>query len=86
MNSTFKALSDSTRRRILELLIEKNMTAGEIFMEFNISKSSISHHLSILTNADLVFREKIGQHVMYSINTTAFQDITKWFFTIMNKK
>ncbi len=48
MNDVFKALSDPTRRRILELLYERDMTAGDIADAFNISKPSISHHLNIL--------------------------------------
>ena len=48
MNSLFKALNDETRRQIVELLKEKDMNAGEIAEQFNISKPSISHHLDIL--------------------------------------
>lgn len=80
MNKAFKALSDPTRRRILELLKDKELTAGEIADDFNISKPSISHHLNILTNAELVMREKKGQYVIYSLNTTAMQEILKWAF------
>ena len=75
MDSVFKALNDNTRREILKLLKQKDMTAGEIADAFNISKPSISHHLEILRNADLVSSEKQGQFVMYSINTTMLDDI-----------
>jgi len=75
MDSIFKALNDNTRREILKLLKQKDMTAGEIADAFNISKPSISHHLEILRNADLVSSEKQGQFVMYSINTTMLDDI-----------
>jgi DNA-binding transcriptional ArsR family regulator len=54
MNSFFKALNDGTRREILSMLKEKDMTAGEIAEKFNISKPSISHHLDLLRQADLV--------------------------------
>ena len=57
MNDAFKALSDPTRRKILELLSEKDRNAGEIAEYFQISKPSISHHLNILKNAGLVPRE-----------------------------
>ncbi|MTI47058.1 autorepressor SdpR family transcription factor [Sporosalibacterium faouarense] len=80
MNKAFKALSDPTRRKILELLKDNDLTAGEISECFNISKPSISHHLNILSNAELVLRDKQGQHVIYSLNTTALQDILKWTF------
>jgi len=80
LNELFKALSDPTRRKILELLKEKDMSAGEIADYFNISKPSISHHLNILKNANLVLWEKDGQNIIYSINTTAMQEIVKWIF------
>lgn len=80
MNETFKALSDQTRRRILEMLKERDMTAGEIADQFDISKPSISHHLNILKNVGLIIADKQGQNIYYSLNTTELQEITKWFF------
>lgn len=80
MNDAFKALADPTRRKILELLAVKDKNAGEIAEYFNISKPSISHHLSILKNAGLIMDERQGQNIMYSLNTTVFQDVIKWFF------
>lgn len=80
MNNAFKALADPTRRQILKLLQEKDLTAGEIADYFNISKPSISHHLSALKNADLIISERQGQFIYYSLNTTVFQDLIKWFF------
>lgn len=85
MNNAFKALSDPTRRKILELLNEKDLTAGEIAEHFNISKPSISHHLNLLKNADLVLWEKDGQNVIYSLNTTVFQEIVKWAFDFLER-
>ena len=82
MNDVFKALSDSTRRKILELLAKRDMNAGEIADYFNIRKPSISHHLSILKNADLICDERKGQNIVYSLNTTVFQDVVRWFFDI----
>lgn len=81
-NNSFKALSDPTRRQILQMLRSKNMTAGEIAEKFNISKPSISHHLNILKQADLVFDERQGQNIIYSINTSVFDNIISWFLTI----
>ena len=80
MNDAFKALSDSTRRKILEMLLEKDLSAGEIAEHFEISKPSISHHLSILKEAGLVLREREGQKLVYSLNMTVFQELMKWFF------
>ncbi len=79
MNDGFKALSDPTRRKIIELLKEKNMSAGEIAEHFNMTKPSISHHLSILKNADLISAERDGQQIIYELNTTIFQNLIKWF-------
>ncbi len=82
MNSLFKALNDETRRQIVELLKEKDMNAGEIAERFNISKPSISHHLDILRQADLVISEKKGQFVEYSLNTTILEDLLNWILTL----
>ncbi|WP_350445987.1 autorepressor SdpR family transcription factor [Anaeromonas gelatinilytica] len=82
VNKVFKALSDPTRRKIIEYLKERDMTAGEIANYFDISKPSISHHLSILKNAELVLWEKDGQNVIYSLNTTVVQEVMKWFFDL----
>ena len=82
MNSIFKALNDETRRRIIELLKDNDMNAGEIADEFNISKPSISHHLDILKRADLITSEKKGQFVEYSLNTTILEDLLNWIITL----
>jgi ArsR family transcriptional regulator len=86
MNSVFKALNDPTRREILRLLQEKDMTAGEIAEQFNISFPSISHHLDLLKQAKLVASEKEGQFVYYSLNTTVVDEIVKWFMQFKPKK
>lgn len=81
INDVFKALSDPTRRKILEMLKEKDMTAGEIADAFTISKPSMSFHLNILKNAELVIAQREGQNIVYSINTTLFQDVISWFYS-----
>lgn len=75
MGDVWKALADPTRRKILELLKKRNMNAGEIAAEFNMTKSSISNHLNILKQADLVDSEKQGQNVVYSIKTSVIEDM-----------
>lgn len=82
MNAVFKALNDPTRRKILEMLREKDMTAGEIADAFNISKPSISHHLDLLRQADLVVSVKEGQFIHYSINTTVMDEIIQWIIQL----
>ena len=82
LNLSFKALSDPTRRKILQMLRQKNMTAGEIAEQFNISKPSISHHLNILKQADLISDERVGQNIIYSLNTSVFDDLIGWVLTL----
>lgn len=86
MNSVFKALNDPTRRQILEMLREKEMTAGEIAEQFQISWPSVSHHLDLLKQAQLVTAEKDGQYIYYSLNTTVVDEILKWFLQFKSKK
>ena len=78
MNKIFKAFNDPTRRQILQLLREQDMTAGQIADYFDISKPSISHHLDLLKQADLVSTERKGQFIVYSINTTVVDEILNW--------
>ena len=85
MNILFKALNDGTRREILELLRDKDLTAGEIADHFNISKPSISHHLDLLKQAELVEASKQGQFIHYSLNTTVVDEIVKWFMQFKAK-
>lgn len=86
MNAVFKALNDPTRREILEMLQESDLTAGEIADKFHISFPSISHHLDLLKQAKLVTSEKDGQYVYYSLNTTVVDDIVKWLLQFKSKK
>jgi len=82
MKALFKALNDETRRQIIELLKEKDMNAGEIADQFNISKPSISHHLDILKRADLIIGEKKGQFIEYSLNTSILEDLLTWILML----
>ncbi|WP_227020126.1 autorepressor SdpR family transcription factor [Sinanaerobacter chloroacetimidivorans] len=85
-NSVFKALSDPSRRKILMLLKDRDMTAGEIADQFNISKPSISHHLNLLKQANLVIDERSGQNIYYSLNTTVFQELLSFFLNFIEKE
>jgi ArsR family transcriptional regulator len=71
----FQALSDETRREILRLLRDSDLTAGAIAQNFAMSKPSISHHLSVLKQAELVTSERRGQEIVYSLNTTVFHEL-----------
>ena len=85
MDKAFKALSDKTRRKILKLLNEKDMNAGEIAEHFDMSKPSISKHLDILREAELISSEKKGQFIIYSINTSVIQEVLGNFLKIFKK-
>mgnify|MGYP001770955462 CR=1 FL=1 len=78
MKEAFKALADPTRRKILDLLKSKDLTAGEIADQFEMSKPSISQHLKILKAAHLIEDEKQGQYIYYHLNTTVFQELISW--------
>ena len=82
MNLIFKALNDPTRRAILDLLKEKDMTAGDIADHFAISKPSISHHLDLLKQAELVVALREGQFINYSLNTTVMDELLKWLIKL----
>jgi len=82
----FKALGDETRREILKMLAEKEMTAGDIANTFNQSWPTISHHLKILKDAGLINDDKKGLHIIYTINTTVFQEILLWIYNNINKR
>ena len=78
INKVFTALAEPTRRGILDLLKENDLTAGESSEHFDISKPSISRHLNILKEADLVWDERQANYIIYSLNTTVFQEVIKW--------
>ena len=71
----FKAISDPTRRKVLKLLQRGSKTAGELAEPFDITKGSLSHHFNVLKAADLVRCERRGQQIVYSLNTTVFEDV-----------
>ncbi|TDW97533.1 autorepressor SdpR family transcription factor [Dinghuibacter silviterrae] len=86
MNQLFKALNDPTRRAILDLLKDKDLTAGQIAEQFDISWPSISHHLDLLKRTGLVTAQKEGQFVYYSINTTVMDEMLQWILQLTHKK
>ena len=78
LQKTFKALSDPTRREILNLLKNGKMSAGEIADKFDMTQATISHHLSILKKADLITEEKQWKHIYYELNISVFEEIMMW--------
>ena len=78
LQDTLKALSDPTRRKILELLKKGPLSAGEIVEHFEMTGATLSHHLSMLKKAGLVDDSKKGTFVYYEINTSVMEDILTW--------
>ncbi len=74
MNDVFKALSDPTRRRILELLREGDLSAGELAEHFDLTKPTLSKHFKVLTRAELVWRDRQGTTIVYSLNVSLLEE------------
>lgn len=75
---TFKALSDPTRRAILDLLKDGARTAGEIGSRFDMTGATVSHHLSVLKEAGLISDERRGKYIYYELNLSILDEITGW--------
>ena len=86
MQTVFQALSDPTRRKILEILKQKDMTVGEIGKHFEITAASLSHHLDALKRANLVVSQRKGQFIQYSLNTSVFEEVAKMLINLFNIK
>jgi ArsR family transcriptional regulator, arsenate/arsenite/antimonite-responsive transcriptional repressor len=84
MNKAFKALADPTRREILALLRDGEKTAGDLAESFDMTKPSMSHHFSVLKDADLITSRREGQQIWYSLNTTVVQDVMAWGMDLLN--
>lgn len=77
-HESFKALSDPTRRKILDILKDGAKTAGEIAGQFEMTGATISHHLSVLRQAGLVGDDKRGKFIYYELNMSVLEQITGW--------
>lgn len=75
---TFKALSDPTRRKILDILKDGAKTAGDIGGRFDMTGATMSHHLSVLREAGLVDQDKRGKYIYYELNMSVLDEITGW--------
>jgi DNA-binding transcriptional ArsR family regulator len=82
-DGAFKALADPTRRQILELLADGDLTAGEIAERFPVAFASVSHHLGVLREAGLVASEREGQHIRYRLNTTVYQEVVRYLMNVV---
>ena len=75
---TLKALSDPTRREILNILKKDRLSAGDISEKFNISFAAVSRHLSVLKEADLIRDERNGKFIFYELNVSVLEEIMLW--------
>ena len=81
MTTSLSALADPTRRAILQLLRARDLSAGEIAANFEISLPSVSHHLATLKAAELVTTQRRGQNIIYSLNATVMQEFLQLLMT-----
>jgi DNA-binding transcriptional ArsR family regulator len=80
----FKALADAQRRRILRLLQQGPMSAGEIATHFEVTGATLSHHLAQLKTAELVRSETRGQQRIYSLNTSVVEEAMSFLMSILD--
>ncbi|MCD7812889.1 MAG: autorepressor SdpR family transcription factor [Lachnospiraceae bacterium] len=85
LQETLKALADPTRREILNLLKSGRMSAGEITEHFPVTAASISRHLSVLKDADLVRDKREGKFIYYEINTSVLEETLLWMTDLMGE-
>lgn len=82
MTAVFQALNDDTRRAILDLLRQGDLSAGAIAEHFQLGKPTVSHHLDLLKRAELVTSEKHGQFVIYSLSTSVLEGALQWLLSL----
>lgn len=86
LQQTLKALADPIRREILNMLKSGRMSAGEITDHFPVTAASISRHLSVLKDADLVRNTREGQFIFYELNTSVLEEIMLWITDLKGDK
>ena len=86
LQKTIKALSDPTRREILEILKRGRLSAGEICEKFSVSDAAVSKHLSVLKDADLIRDERVGKYIFYELNTSVLEEVMLWISSLKGEK
>lgn len=86
INETLKAISDPARRDILQMLKGGRKSAGEIAKHFNLTGATVSYHLAKLKSADLIAEEKYKNFIYYELNTSVFEDVLTWIYTLGGEK
>jgi ArsR family transcriptional regulator, arsenate/arsenite/antimonite-responsive transcriptional repressor len=85
-STLFKALADPTRREILRLLRQRDMTPSQILEKLEVTQPTLSHHLDCLRRAELVESERDGQYIRYSLNMTVFDLGIEYMMQFKNKR
>ncbi len=80
LEKTFKALGDSNRRKILKLLQSGSMSAGEIGGHFNMTSATLSYHLSLLKQAELITEKKDKNFRIYSLHASIFEELLSYIY------
>lgn len=83
---SFKALADPVRREILQLLKNGRMSAGDIAQHFHMTKATISYHLRLLKEADLIWEEKEKNFIYYDLNLTLIEEIMGWLINLKERE
>ena len=86
LQKTLRALADPIRREILSLLREKRMSAGEIVNHFDVTGASVSRHLSVLKEADLIRDTREGKFIFYDLNASVLEEIMIWITELKGEK
>lgn len=86
LNNIFMALSDPTRREIIQRLKKREMTPSELLDQIEVTQPTLSHHLDILKRADLIEGTREGQFIRYSLNMTVFQMAIEFMMTTTKRK
>ena len=86
LQETTKALADPIRRKILNLLKQGPMTAGDINNNFDVTFASISRHLSVLKDADLIRDRRDGKFIYYELNASILEEVLLWIYELKGEK
>ena len=85
INETLKAISDPVRRDMLAMLKDGRKSAGEIAEHFTLSGATVSYHLTRLKQADLIAEQKHKNFIYYELNTSVFEEVLTWIYTLGGK-
>lgn len=82
MNKTLKAISDPVRREILNMLKSQSLPAGEIAAQFDLTAATVSYHLKLLKQAQLITERHDGNFIYYDLNASVFEEVLSWIYSL----